>query len=169
MKIHSFSRYICYCLQRYVINKWPNERLVKTRVVSGFIFLRLICPAILNPRQFNLLSGKNSRNQIRYVNFQHNFVLEPPSPAASRSLVMIAKCLQNLANLVSIDLCNACVAVVCLGWAKTQLWPSQSRKESIVNCLFMEGQSFIFKNGEPNSLANLKRAKVGAKTNNKRK
>jgi Ras GTPase-activating protein 1 len=53
----SFSRYICYCLQRYVNTKWPNERLVKTRVVSGFIFLRLICPAILNPRQFNLLSG----------------------------------------------------------------------------------------------------------------
>lgn len=26
--------------------------------------------------------------------------LEPPPPAAARSLVMIAKCLQNLANLV---------------------------------------------------------------------
>merc|ERR1712029_1127368 len=49
--------------------------------VSGFIFLRLLCPAILNPRSFNLLS-------------------EPPPPAAARSLVMIAKCLQNLANLV---------------------------------------------------------------------
>jgi len=54
---------------------------VKTRAVSGFIFLRLLCPAILNPRQFNLLS-------------------EPPPPGAARSLVMIAKCLQNLANLV---------------------------------------------------------------------
>ena len=31
--------------------RWPQERLVKTRVVSGFIFLRLLCPAILNPRQ----------------------------------------------------------------------------------------------------------------------
>jgi len=28
-------------------------------VVSGFIFLRLLCPAILNPRQFNLISGTN--------------------------------------------------------------------------------------------------------------
>jgi Ras GTPase-activating protein 1 len=54
---------------------------VKTRAVSGFIFLRLICPAILNPRMFNLVG-------------------EPPPPAASRSLVMVAKCLQNLANLV---------------------------------------------------------------------
>jgi len=74
-------RYICASLQRDVVTKWPNERLVKTRVVSGFIFLRLLCPAILNPRQFGLLS-------------------EPVPPAAMRSLVMIAKCLQNLANLV---------------------------------------------------------------------
>ncbi|KAK8379106.1 hypothetical protein O3P69_019143 [Scylla paramamosain] len=64
-----------------VAEKWPQDRLVRTRVVSGFIFLRLICPAILNPRQFNLLQ-------------------EPPHPTASRSLIMIAKCLQNLANLV---------------------------------------------------------------------
>ncbi|KAF2362864.1 Pleckstrin domain [Trinorchestia longiramus] len=74
-------RYICSRLQRQVLEKWPNERLVKTRVVSGFIFLRLLCPAILNPRQFGLMQ-------------------EPPPPAAARSLVMIAKCLQNLANLV---------------------------------------------------------------------
>ena len=38
--------------------KWPNEKLVRTRVVSGFVFLRLICPAILNPRQFGLLTGE---------------------------------------------------------------------------------------------------------------
>jgi hypothetical protein len=40
------------------MGKWPHERLVRTRVVSGFIFLRLLCPAILHPRQFNLISGK---------------------------------------------------------------------------------------------------------------
>ncbi|KAF7989817.1 hypothetical protein HCN44_008491 [Aphidius gifuensis] len=74
-------RYICGCLQRAVVTKWPHERLVRTRVVSGFIFLRLLCPAILNPRSFNLIA-------------------EPPPSAAARSLVMIAKCLQNLANLV---------------------------------------------------------------------
>lgn len=50
-------RYICGCLQRAAMNKWPNERLVKTRIVSGFIFLRLLCPALLNPRQFGLVSG----------------------------------------------------------------------------------------------------------------
>jgi hypothetical protein len=40
------------------MGKWPHERFVRTRVVSGFIFLRLLCPAILHPRQFNLISGK---------------------------------------------------------------------------------------------------------------
>lgn len=58
-------RYICGCLQRAVVAKWPHERLVRTRVVSGFIFLRLLCPAILNPRSFNLIA-------------------EPPPPAAAR-------------------------------------------------------------------------------------
>ncbi len=48
-------RYVFGCLQRSVAAKWPQERLVRTRVISGFIFLRLLCPAILNPRQFNLL------------------------------------------------------------------------------------------------------------------
>ncbi|XP_014259409.1 ras GTPase-activating protein 1 [Cimex lectularius] len=74
-------RYICGCLQKSVMGKWPHERFVRTRVVSGFIFLRLLCPAILNPRQFNLIS-------------------EPPPLMASRSLIMVAKCLQNLANLI---------------------------------------------------------------------
>ncbi|ERL94111.1 hypothetical protein D910_11393 [Dendroctonus ponderosae] len=74
-------RYICGCLQRAAVAKWPDERHVRTRVVSGFIFLRLLCPALLNPRQFGLVS-------------------EQPSPAATRSLVMVAKCLQNLANLI---------------------------------------------------------------------
>lgn len=74
-------RYICHCLQKSVIAKWPGERLVRTRVVSGFIFLRLLCPALLNPRSFSLVS-------------------EQPSQMATRSLIMVAKCLQNLANLI---------------------------------------------------------------------
>jgi hypothetical protein len=40
------------------MGKWPHERLVRTRVVSGFICLRVLCPAILHPRQFNLISGE---------------------------------------------------------------------------------------------------------------
>ena len=86
-------RYICSQLQRNVMTKWPNERYVKTRAVSGFIFLRLLCPAILNPRQFNLIP-------------------DPPTPAATRSLVMIAKCLQNLANLVEFGVKESYMEVV---------------------------------------------------------
>jgi Ras GTPase-activating protein 1 len=74
-------RFICNCLQKAVVAKWPNERLVRTRVVSGFIFLRLLCPALVNPRQFGLVS-------------------ETPGLMATRSLIMVAKCLQNLANLI---------------------------------------------------------------------
>lgn len=74
-------RFICGCLQKSVGGKWPDERLVRARVVSGFIFLRLLCPSLLNPRQFGLVG-------------------EQPTPSATRSLVMVAKCLQNLANLV---------------------------------------------------------------------
>ncbi|KPP73901.1 ras GTPase-activating protein 1-like, partial [Scleropages formosus] len=47
----------------------------------GFVFLRLICPAILSPRMFNIIS-------------------DPPSPTAGRTLTLVAKSVQNLANLV---------------------------------------------------------------------
>ncbi|KAI2660294.1 Ras GTPase-activating protein 1 [Labeo rohita] len=47
----------------------------------GFVFLRLICPAIVNPRIFNIIA-------------------DPPSPIASRTLTLVAKAVQNLANLV---------------------------------------------------------------------
>lgn len=45
------------------------------------MLVRNLFTALLNPRQFGL-------------------VTETPSNAATRSLIMIAKCLQNLANLV---------------------------------------------------------------------
>ena len=73
-------RYIFAYLQQIVKCRWPNEPLSKTRVVSGFLFLRLICPTILNPKQFNLIS-------------------ETPSENAIRNLTLVAKCLQSLANL----------------------------------------------------------------------
>jgi len=68
-------------LQRCVAAKWPNDMQIPTRVVSGFLFLRLLCPAIISPKSFNLVS-------------------DPPSPMAARTLLLVAKSLQNLANLV---------------------------------------------------------------------
>ncbi|XP_024419381.1 ras GTPase-activating protein 1 [Desmodus rotundus] len=74
-------RYIYGCLQKSVQRKWPTNTTMRTRVVSGFVFLRLICPAILNPRMFNIIS-------------------DSPSPIAARTLILVAKSVQNLANLV---------------------------------------------------------------------
>ena len=108
--LYRVLRYICGCLQKKVRQTWPNDLLVRTRVVrwvafvswhlcieseicpavvfvlplklgrglnqgecgkvelrslcpcvlfssSGFIFLRLLCLAVLNPKQFNLITG----------------------------------------------------------------------------------------------------------------
>ncbi|XP_061584998.1 ras GTPase-activating protein 1-like isoform X2 [Cololabis saira] len=74
-------RYIYGCLQKSVLLKWPTNTTMRTRVVSGFVFLRLICPAILNPRMFNIID-------------------DPPSTTAGRTLILVAKSVQNLANLV---------------------------------------------------------------------
>lgn len=74
-------RFIYGCLQKSVQQKWPTNTTMRTRVVSGFVFLRLICPAILNPRMFNIIA-------------------DPPSTTAGRTLTLVAKSVQNLANLV---------------------------------------------------------------------
>ncbi|KAJ8414901.1 hypothetical protein AAFF_G00024240 [Aldrovandia affinis] len=74
-------RFIYGCLQKSVQEKWPTNTTMRTRVVSGFVFLRLICPAILNPRLFNIIA-------------------DAPSSAAGRTLTLVAKSVQNLANLV---------------------------------------------------------------------
>jgi len=68
-------------LQDCVSRRWPNDQQVRIRVVSGFMFLRLLCPAVISPKSFNLVS-------------------DPPSPTAARTLLLVAKSLQNLANLV---------------------------------------------------------------------
>ncbi|CAK7567505.1 MAG: GTPase activating factor [Sporothrix epigloea] len=58
-------------------------RTVTYTSVSGFLFLRFICPAILNPKLFGLLR-------------------DHPRPRAQRTLTLLAKSLQALANLSTI-------------------------------------------------------------------
>lgn len=74
-------RFIFHCLQSVARREWPEEEMIRCRVVSAFLFLRLICPAVLNPKLCNLID-------------------ETPSPMASRSLTLVAMCLQKLANLL---------------------------------------------------------------------
>ncbi|XP_015759449.1 PREDICTED: ras GTPase-activating protein 1-like isoform X2 [Acropora digitifera] len=74
-------RYLFCCLQQNVRDRWSENEIVRSRVVSGFLFLRLICPAIMNPKICNMMS-------------------ETPSSCAARTLTLVAKCLQNLANLI---------------------------------------------------------------------
>ncbi|MCJ1415129.1 hypothetical protein MMC32_001460 [Xylographa parallela] len=57
-------------------------RTVGYSSVSGFLFLRFFCPAVLNPKLFGLLK-------------------DHPRPRAQRTLTLIAKALQTLANMTS--------------------------------------------------------------------
>eukprot|EP01121_Diplochlamys_sp_Union-15-3_P000473 TRINITY_DN10423_c0_g1_i1.p1 TRINITY_DN10423_c0_g1~~TRINITY_DN10423_c0_g1_i1.p1 ORF type:complete len:176 (+),score=22.45 TRINITY_DN10423_c0_g1_i1:48-575(+) len=66
-------------------NKWPdNQNNVTYSVRSGFVFLRLFCPAILNPKLFDLAD-------------------EMPDPLVSRNLTLVSKVLMSLANLADIS------------------------------------------------------------------
>ncbi|EDO36190.1 predicted protein [Nematostella vectensis] len=86
-------RYLFGCLQQNVKDKWADNQTVRTRVVSGFLFLRLFCPAIMNPKTCNLMS-------------------ELPSATAARTLTLVAKCLQKLANLVEFGAKESCMTPV---------------------------------------------------------
>ncbi|ORX78226.1 Rho GTPase activation protein [Basidiobolus meristosporus CBS 931.73] len=57
-----------------------QNQSVRYTCVSGFIFLRLFCPALLNPKQFQL-------------------VKEQPDARTRRTLTLLAKTTQSLANL----------------------------------------------------------------------
>jgi len=69
-------RVICHHLKVEVSKKFPK---VGNRIIGGYIFLRYFCPAIMVPEFFHLIS-------------------EVPSPVVRRALVLITKCLQNVAN-----------------------------------------------------------------------
>ncbi|XP_031570503.1 ras GTPase-activating protein 1-like [Actinia tenebrosa] len=86
-------QYLFGCLQQNVRDKWTDNQTVQTRVVSGFLFLRLFCPAIMNPKLCNLMT-------------------DIPSATAARTLTLVAKCLQKLANLVDFGAKESCMTPV---------------------------------------------------------
>jgi hypothetical protein len=70
-----------HMIQKAVIEKFPDHENVRYTSVSGFLFLRFFAPAILGPTLFGLKVGIQD-------------------PVSSRKLLLIAKTLQNLSNLV---------------------------------------------------------------------
>lgn len=73
-------RDIFFHIQESVQEKFPEDRLVKFIGVSGFLFLRFICPAILGPKLFDLAS-------------------DHPNTKATDNLKQIAKIIQRIANM----------------------------------------------------------------------
>ncbi|KAI8906859.1 Rho GTPase activation protein [Gorgonomyces haynaldii] len=69
------------CLKSAVLVKFPQESAAVYTGISGFLFLRFFVPAVLNPRLFGLNVGQ----------------LDDTS---ARTLTLISKTVQNLANLV---------------------------------------------------------------------
>lgn len=67
-------------LQRAVVARFPGEENVRYTAVSAFIFLRLFCPAIINPKLFNMMP-------------------DHPTDLTARNLMLVAKSIQNLANM----------------------------------------------------------------------
>eukprot|EP01132_Coremiostelium_polycephalum_P005419 gene5419-6758_t len=74
-------REIFKAIQTKVLQRYPKDEVTRYTAVSGFIFLRFFCPAILAPKLFDLMP-------------------DHPGIKTTRSLILIAKTLQNLANLV---------------------------------------------------------------------
>jgi hypothetical protein len=68
---------LCKCIYTHSAVRFANEDFEQL-VVAGFMFLRFICPAIAAPESFNLTPIE--------------------SPEARRTLLLVGKILQNLAN-----------------------------------------------------------------------
>lgn len=68
-----------YCQQKVREKDWNSERVAFT-VISGFFFLRFICPAILNPKLFRIMN-------------------DHPDSVTARRLTLISKTIQSMANL----------------------------------------------------------------------
>lgn len=80
-KLHPELRHILKYVRAVAEDRYYDFlRSVAYTSVSGFLFLRFICPAILSPKLFGLLR-------------------DHPRPRAQRTFTLIAKALQKMANL----------------------------------------------------------------------
>ena len=83
------------------------SRTVSYSSVSGFLFLRFFCPAVLNPKLFGLLKGRflcvplGERTDAPRILLVTNIALDHARPRAQRTLTLITKALQTLANMTT--------------------------------------------------------------------
>ena len=83
------------------------SRTVSYSSVSGFLFLRFFCPAVLNPKLFGLLKGRFPHLPLRESTdlLRAHLVTDTASdharPRAQRTLTLITKALQTLANMTT--------------------------------------------------------------------
>lgn len=66
---------------KVVSARFQDHPVARFTSISGFIFLRFFCPALLTPKYFDLAT-------------------EDPPPSVARDLTLIVKAIQNLANMV---------------------------------------------------------------------
>eukprot|EP01156_Anaeramoeba_ignava_P008204 Anaeramoba_ignava/a356849_25.p1 GENE.a356849_25~~a356849_25.p1 ORF type:complete len:330 (+),score=99.62 a356849_25:258-1247(+) len=71
-------RIVCQILSEITFKKFPDEK-TKYVVLSGFVFLRFICPSIVTPEQFGITNTT-------------------PTSTNRRALVLISKVIQSIAN-----------------------------------------------------------------------
>ncbi|KAI9348026.1 hypothetical protein BDR26DRAFT_853830 [Obelidium mucronatum] len=71
---------IFMAIQNLIQAKWGDNSTVKYSAISGFIFLRFFCPAILSPNLFKLIDDFPDTNR-------------------ARTFTLLAKIIQSLANL----------------------------------------------------------------------
>jgi len=74
-------RFLFHIIQEKVLQKFKGDTKIRYIAISGFIFLRLFCPAIISPWLFGMCT-------------------EHPDDRTLRTLKLIAKILQTLANVV---------------------------------------------------------------------
>jgi Ras GTPase-activating protein 1 len=88
------------CLQEEVGAKFPSS---KTQAVAGFLFLRFLCPAMLNPKGYGIMEGtKNSHIPTSHATQRHTAdcfpYAETPNRPEFRALILVSKIVQQLAN-----------------------------------------------------------------------
>eukprot|EP01137_Pigoraptor_chileana_P017425 Opistho-2@75476 len=74
-------RIVFHHIQGEAVRHFPSSDVIRYTSVTAFIFLRFFCPAILAPKKFGILD------------------LDPPDAKKKRTLLLVSKTLQNLANL----------------------------------------------------------------------